>query len=284
MATKLKAASLSISVNVGLLLSKIVAAILTRSVGLFAESAHSLFDLFSSLLAYFGIRMAEKPSDDTHLYGHDKYESLSSLLQALFIILTALFIIYEATEKLLHPVIVKNSEIGIALMILTIPITLFTSKYLAKIAAQEGGSHALEADSAHFTTDVLGSIAVLIGLFLAWLGWPLGDVLAAYAVAAIMIYISVHLMKEAFYVFMDYTPTNTAMEEMRAILKTYRGITYHKLKARRAGNKIFAEVHIQVNSRYSIKKAHALSMDVKRKIMAANRNVKDITIHVEPKS
>ena len=148
MSNKLKAASTSIFANIGLLISKIVAAILTGSIGMLAECLHSGFDLVASFLAFIGIKIAQKPDDEKHEFGHEKYESLSSFFQSVIIAVTALFVIFEAYHKLKNPGVVENSEVGIILMIITIPVALLVSRYLSKIAKQEGGSHALEADSA----------------------------------------------------------------------------------------------------------------------------------------
>jgi cation diffusion facilitator family transporter len=284
MSKKLKAASTSITVNVILLISKLLAAFFTGSIALIAESAHSLFDLVASLLAYIGIRIAQRPEDESHSYGHEKFESLSSFLQSVLIALTSVFVIYEAYEKLINPAKVENSEVGIILMVITIPITLFVSRYLARIAKEEGGSHALEADSAHFTTDVIGSAAVLLGLAAFKLGFPMGDALAAFVVAIIMLYISYHLLKETYYVFMDYNPKPEIMEDVKKIIHKHRGVSYHKLKARRAGSKVFVEFHIQVNPKLTVDESHELAMKIKRRLMKDMTMIKDVTIHVEPKN
>jgi cation diffusion facilitator family transporter len=283
MSSKLKAASASVFVNIGLLLSKVAGAIITGSVALIAECAHSLFDLFSSLLAFWGIKEAAKPSDEEHQFGHEKFESLSSMLQGLFITLTALFVIYEATDKLLHPHLVENSEIGVILMAISIPIALLTSRYLKKIANKEGGSHALEADSAHFTTDVQSSVSVLIGLVAVWLGFPLGDIIAAYAVSLIMLFVSYKIIKESYLVFMDYSPDKETMEKIKGVVESVKCITYHKLMARRAGNQIFVNLHIQVNKKMTVEQSHELCGKIKTKMKKEVPKIKEVSVHVEPK-
>jgi cation diffusion facilitator family transporter len=283
MSSKLKAASVSILVNVVLLISKIIVATLTGSIGLIAESAHSLFDLIASGLAYFGIKKAEQPSDSRHHYGHHKFENLSSLLQALLITGTACIVIFESYQKLLSPHVIENSEIGIILMIITIPVTFFTSRYLAKIAKKTGGSQALEADSAHFTTDVLGSIAVLLGLLIAKLGYTIGDPLAAMVVGLIMIYISIKLIKDSFVVFMDYSPDEATMKKINKAVKANKDIVnFHNLKARMAGNQIFVDLHIRLKKNMPVEKAHAISHELKRSIMKKVPQVNNVTIHIEP--
>lgn len=286
MTNKLKAASASISINIALAGSKIVLAVFTGSIGLVAESVHSLFDLLASTLAYLGIKKAEQPDDHNHHYGHEKFENLSSLLQALLITGTGMVVIWEAYQKFLHPTVIANSEWGIVLMIISIPVTYFTAKYLAKIARQEGGSQALEADSAHFTSDVLGSVAVLIGLVMAKLGMAFGDPLAAVVVGVIMLVISVQLAIRSFLVFMDFSPEPEKIKVIEKVLnqarKQHKISHWHKLRARLTGNKILLEMHIQVPRKLDIVEAHQISSDIKRKIKTKLPEVKDATIHIEP--
>ena len=283
MATKLGAAKVSIAVNILLLISKIIVAYLTGSIGLLAESAHSLFDLFASVLAYLGIKKAEQPSDKTHGYGHDKFENLSSALQAFLITITAAIVMYEAYHKLIQPTKVEFSEVGILLMLLTIPATYLTSKYLNDTAKAHGGSTALEADSAHFFTDILASIAVLIGLLLVNLGYAIGDPLAAFAVGLIMLYISLELGFRAFKVFMDFMPDAPTMEKIESVLIAEKRITrFHKLKARMSGSKIWVDVHIHFPHDTHVPLAHKISHEIKNNIIRKVPEVKEVNIHIEP--
>jgi cation diffusion facilitator family transporter len=280
---KLGAAKLSLFVNLGLLASKIAAAFITGSIGLYAESAHSLFDLFASVLAYLGIRKADEPEDETHHYGHEKFETLSSMLQALLITGTAFVIAFEAWQKLSSPGKVEMSEIGIGLMLLSIPIAYLTSKKLNDSAKQAGGSQALEADSAHFTTDIISSVAVLAGLILVRFGYAAGDPLSAFVVALVMLYISFELLSKSFIVFMDFSPDQATMNLIDGVLVTDGRITrFHKLRARYAGSKILVDVHIHVPHHTGIKQAHAIAHEVKEKIMKAVPAVKEVNIHIEP--
>jgi cation diffusion facilitator family transporter len=283
MGKKLGAAKLSMAVNICLLASKIAAAFVTNSIALYAESAHSLFDLVASLFAYLGVKKAEEPSDKTHHYGHDKFETLSSFLQALLITGTAFVIMFEAWQKLSSPSGVGMSEVGIALMLISIPIAYYTSKKLSGVAKEEGGSQALEADSAHFSTDIISSVAVLAGLILVKLGFPFGDPLSAALVALVMLYISISLLKDSFIVFMDFSPDQPTMNLIEGVLITESRITrFHKLRARYAGSRILVDVHIHMPHETGIKLAHSIAHDLKKKIIKAVPEVKEVNIHVEP--
>ncbi len=283
MGGKLGAAAVSVGVNVTLLASKIAAAVLTGSIGLYAESAHSLFDLLASVLAYVGIRKAEEPSDETHHFGHEKFENLSSLLQAMLITGTAGIVMFEAYQKLSGPIVVENSEIGIGLMLLSIPVTYLTSRFLSDTAKREGGSHALEADSAHFLTDVGSSLAVLAGLVFVKLGYPLGDPVAAFLVGAIMLVISIELGLRSFVIFMDFSPDKATMSAIQEVLEKEKRITrYHKLRARTAGSRIFVDVHIHFPHDTDIVEAHKVAHEIEKEIIKAVPAVKEVSVHMEP--
>jgi cation diffusion facilitator family transporter len=282
MSGKLGAASLSMAVNVGLLASKLVVAFITGSISLYAECAHSLFDLLASVLAYLGIRKADEPSDQTHHFGHEKFENLSSALQALLITGTAFIVIYEAYGKFAEPAEVREPLLGIALMLISIPVTLLTSRYLAKVAHKEG-STALEADSAHFATDVLSSVSVLAGLVMVKLGYWFGDPLAAVAVALIMLYISIELLRRSFVVFMDFSPEKETMDRIRDVLAAEKRITrFHKLRARIAGSRILVDVHIHLPHGTPIETAHGISHEIESAMLRQVPEVKEMNIHIEP--
>jgi len=283
MGKKLGAARFSMFVNITLLASKIVAAVVTNSIGLYAESAHSLFDLFASVLAYLGIKKADEPSDRTHHYGHDKFETLSSLLQALLITGTAFVVMFEAWQKMSGPSEVELSEVGIVLMLISIPIAWYTSKKLGDTAKEEGGSQALEADSAHFNTDIISSIAVLIGLVLVRLGFAAGDPISAFVVALVMLYISFELLSKSFVVFMDFSPDEVIMSRIEGVLIAENRITrFHKLRARYAGSKIHVDVHIHMPHHTGIKLAHTIAHELKENIIKAVPEVKEVNVHIEP--
>lgn len=282
MTKKLSAALLSIAVNILLLLSKVIVAFITGSISLYAESAHSLFDLLSSVFAYVGIKKAQEPSDQTHHFGHDKFENLSSLLQTILLGGTAFVILFESYQKFLDPTPIESSEIGLLLMVISIPITYLTSKYLDKIAHEEGSS-ALEADSTHFVTDSLSSVAVLVGLSFTHFGSHLADPIAAFIVGLIMLYLSIELGIHSFRVFMDFSPDKKTLLEIESVLASENRITrFHKLRARLAGKSILVDVHIHVPHNMDIISAHNISHEIENNIIKKVPLVKEVSIHIEP--
>src|SRR5579859_7689286 len=189
----------SVGAAIGLTTVKIVVALLTGSLGILAEAAHSGLDLVASLLTYFAVRVADRPPDVTHHYGHGKVENLSAFLEAGLLILTAIWVMYEAIRRLLfHDSHVEITIWAFLVMFVSIAVDATRSRILLRVARQTG-SQALEADALHFSTDIWSSSVVIAGLLVVWLnerfslaGW-LGqaDAIAALGVSGIVIWVSV---------------------------------------------------------------------------------------------
>jgi cation diffusion facilitator family transporter len=268
--------------NVALIVLKLAAAIATGSLGVIAELLHSSFDLLASCLAYLGIHKSLQPADDDHHYGHEKFENLSSLAQATLIFITGIMLIFEAAQRLANPLPVSSSILGIAIIAITILADYALSKRLGE-ASVKYGSAALKADSANFATDLWGGIAVMIGLALSAAGYPAFDPVAAIVVAILMLVAASKLGWEELQVLSDQCPSESTIKEMdKAIISTKGVVNYHKLKARQAGNAIFADVHIRVNGKDSVLTGHRIAHDVKANIIKQVPQVKEITIHIEP--
>jgi cation diffusion facilitator family transporter len=279
---KLNAASISIIVNVFLIVMKLAVAVITGSLAILAELAHSFFDMIASIFAYTGIKKAEEPADETHHYGHEKFENLSSLAQTILIVITSVIIIYEALDRLASPKPIEATELGLIAMVVTIGVDYFVSKYLHK-AGEEHGSSALEADAYHFTTDMLGAIAVIVGLAFVMAGFTMFDSIAAIFVALLMLWISYHLGKKSINALMDVSPPDVVMERICTVISSTPGVeNFHKLKARNVGNKMLVEFHVHVSHCITVQEGHDISHNVKERLMAEFPNIKEVTIHVEP--
>ena len=166
---KLRVALTSVIAAVGLTVTKGIVGWQTGSLGILSEAAHSGLDLVAALITFFAVRVADRPADQDHHYGHGKVENLSALVETGLLLLTCLWIISEALERLLW----KHVEIGptwiaFAVMIGSIIVDVSRSRALARVAVASG-SQALEADALHFQTDVWGSLTVLVGLAGVWL-------------------------------------------------------------------------------------------------------------------
>jgi len=281
---KLKAASYSLYVNVFLIMLKVSVVYVTGSLAILAELLHSGFDLLASIFAYIGIKKAAEPADHSHPYGHEKFENLSSLAQTILIVLTSIFVIYEAVSRIFSKehAVIGSTELGIGVMVLTIVIDYYLSRYLLS-ASSEYGSAALEADAYHFTTDLWGALAVIVGLIFVMLGYPVFDSIAALFVAVLMLWVSYHLGLKSFNVFMDTSPSAEVIKAIEEILLSIPGVeSYHKLRVRQAGSKLLVDVHIQVSPKMSVEEGHYIAHEVKAGLLKKKADVKEVTVHVEP--
>lgn len=277
---KLPAARLSILVNSFFVILKVAVGLLSGSIAILAEAIHSLLDLLASILAYLGIMKGDEQFDETHPYGHEKFENLSAILQVILIAATSIIIIYEAMGKFANPG-VDFEEYGIALMAFTTVVSYRLSKYLHAIGIEEH-SHALEADAYHFTTDVWASLAVMAGLALSMLGFPQADPLAAIFVALMMLRLAFETGTRMLDILLEHSADRKEIAEIERIIRADRNVVhYHKLRARYIGARIWVDVHIHLRD-MELRKAHAIAHSLKERIMEAMPKVKEVNIHVEP--
>ena len=278
---KFKAAKLSIAANFLFIILKITVGLFTGSIAILAEALHSLLDFVASIFAYLGVSKGDEPSDESHPYGHEKYENLSAIIQMMLITVTAVIIMYEAVEKFSSPG-VDFEEYGIILMIFTTVSAYFVSQYLYRVGAAEH-SHALESDAHHFKTDVWSSIAVIAGLILSMLGFKQADPLAAMFVALLMLKLSVETGMQMLNILLEHSVEPKILERIQARIKRHPEVVrFHKLRARYIGAKIWVDVHINFDNDTTLYTAHMLAHNIKESIMEELPNVKEVNIHLEP--
>jgi len=170
---KEKVALSSIAASAGLTLAKGIVGVMSGSLALLSEAAHSLIDLGATVMTYFAVRISGRPADAEHHYGHGKVESVSALAETALLFLLSGVVIWEAIQRLLgdrgHPVDASLWAFGV--IIVSVGVDFFRARVLYRVAA-ETSSEALEADALHFGSDMWSSVAVLIGLGFVALGFP----------------------------------------------------------------------------------------------------------------
>jgi cation diffusion facilitator family transporter len=290
---KNKAALTSVIAAVGLTGFKLIVGITTGSLGILAEAAHSALDLVAALVTLFAVRMSGKAPDDEHQFGHGKIENLSALFETFLLLLTCVWIIYEAVQRLFFKSVMVDISIWAFLVMgVSIVVDVNRSKILYK-AARDYNSQALEADALHFSTDIWSSSVVILGLFLAWIGnlleksFPVwknlekADSIAALGVAVIVIYVSVQLGVRTIEALLDSAPKGMN-EKLESVIHAVPGIeNVHSLRVRRSGPSLFIDVHVLVDGQMPLIKAHALTEIVEKEVDQVAPDA-DITIHVEP--
>lgn len=279
---KRRAASLSIAVNVFLLTLKVVVGVLTGSVALWASAADSLLDLSASSFAYVGVRVGSRPPDDTHAYGHDKFESLSSLVQLGLLFVTVGVIAAEAWDRLRTGDGVQTPLYGVAVIVVSLAVDFWISRRLLRVA-RETGSQALEADALHFATDVWSNIAVIIGLGAVALGFPIADPIAAFVVAILVAVTALELLRETAGVLTDKAPDEDVIRELHATIAAFPEVVdHHTLRARMVGARIFLDVCVELDPELSFQRAHDVSHEMQDALRQAVPDVADAVIHFEP--
>ncbi|MDX1509913.1 MAG: cation diffusion facilitator family transporter [Nitriliruptorales bacterium] len=280
---KSRAAGLSIGVNVVLLTVKVAVGLITGAVAVLASAIDSLLDLTSSLFALFGVRVGGRPPDDTHAYGHAKFESLASLAQLSMLFITVWFIGFEAWDRLESNTAPNAPVAGIAVIVFALFVDLWISRKLARVAEETGGSHALEADSLHFATDVWSNIAVIIGLIAAQFGFARGDPLAAFVVAALVLVTAVSLLREIGGTLTDRAPDPEVVQQINDVITDFPGVLdHHTLRARMLGQRIFLDVCVELDPDLTFQRAHDLSHELCNALHREVPDIADTVVHYEP--
>ena len=281
MNAKVRIARLSVFSNTLLILLKLAVGIISGSVSIISEAIHSSMDLIAAVIAFFSVRVSDNPPDSRHPYGHGKVENISGVIEAILILIAAIWIIVEAVRKLLgEEIILSSVALGSAVMLISAIVNMIVSGKLYKVA-RETHSVALEADALHLRTDVYTSLGVAIGLGLIMLTritWL--DPVVAILVAIFIIRESYNLLSRAFTPLLDTAWGESEIAELEKTLRRL-GVKYHDLRTRAAGNYRFIDLHIEIPQDVSVGSAHQYCDRIEDEL---TRNYSNLTvnIHVEP--
>jgi cation diffusion facilitator family transporter len=282
--TKSGAAGLSVASNSLLIAIKVAAAAITGSIAILTEAVHSLIDLMASVIALTSVRKADEPADVEHPYGHQKVESLAAAIEGMLILVGAGVIVYEATHRLVVGALVETLWVGIAVMAFSGVANLCVSGFLGR-QARLHESPALEGDAAHLRTDAYTSFGVLAGLLLVEItGESSFDSIAALIVAVAIVGSGLRIITRSSRVLVDEALPGNEMDRIEAAIAASRPpemAGYHKLRARRAGNRRYVDLHMQFRSGTSLEEAHDLA-HIMRSAIEAELPTADVLIHVEP--
>ena len=271
---------------------KLVVGLLSGSLGLLAEAAHSGLDLVAALVTFVAVSVSDRPADEAHPYGHGKVENFSALIETVLLFLTCTWIIYEAVQRIFfRSVEVDPSFWAFLVVIISIGVDVSRSKMLYR-AAKKHQSQALEADALHFSTDIWSSTVVLGGLVLVWLGKKIfpghagvlnqADAVAALGVAFIVLFVSYRLGKRTIDVLLDRAPEGLKEKIAVAADEVEGVITIGKIRLRRSGALVFVDMTIEVDRTLSFERTHAIAEDVEARIQAIIPG-SDVVIHTDPR-
>ena len=280
---KKQAAFMAIIGGITVLGIKLLAYFISNSVALLSDAMESIVNIAASGLMFFSIHISEKPADDSHNYGHQNIEEISSMLEGLFIVAAALLIIYAAAGRFFEYAELFELDLAIEISMLATALNAGLSWFLAR-TARESGSAALEGDAKHLLSDVISSAGVWVGLFVVQLtGWSSMDSILAFAVAALIARMGIGLVIKSSHHLMDRS-CKEEEKKMRELLLRHRFhfIDFHDVKTRRHGNQVFADLHLSVDGSLSVKDAHDLTDHLEEELKEELPNI-SLTIHIEPK-
>lgn len=267
---------------------KTAVGLLTGSLGILSEAAHSALDLVAALVTYISVRLADRPADSSHPFGHGKFEHLSAFIQTGLLLLTCVWIVAEAFKRLFFsPVHVHPSIAAFAVMLISIFVDVLRSRSLTR-AAKKYKSQALEADALHFSTDIYSSGVVILGLILVLIsehwtapGLRVGDPLSALVVAGIIIYISVRLGKKTVDALVDAAPAGTSARISTAIAKVPGVLRQDRIRVRQSGSQLFVDLRLLLESNIPLEHAQAVEDLVESKVRELFPGA-DVVIHSTP--
>jgi cation diffusion facilitator family transporter len=273
----------------GITLFKVVVGVLTGSLGILAEAAHSGLDLVAAGATWVAIRIAGKPADATHPYGHGKVENLSALFATLLLLLTCAGILYGAIERLFFTDVAVEVTVWSFLAMGTSIVVDYSRSQALGRAARKHNSQALEADALHFETDIWSSAAVIVGLVCVKLGqWQTGwaflrhaDALAALLVAVIALWITATLGLRTIRALLDAAPAGLAPRIVATVAALPGVVDCHKVRIRPSGPRVFVDMHVRADGNQTLAQVHALTEEIQQAVRAIAPTA-DVTIHAEP--
>ncbi|MBX3442433.1 MAG: cation transporter [Planctomyces sp.] len=279
-----RAALLGLAVNLLLGVVKLVGGLAWSSFALIADAANSLGDVVATLVVLFAMKVAQKPPDDEHPYGHTRAEGIAASNVALLIIISALLIGWEALQRL--PVrhdLPHPAALWIAAANVVIKEALY--RYKRRVARQTGSS-AMLANAWDHRSDALCALAVLVGLAVVRFGGPdylWADEAASLFVVAAIIWAGVQLFRRSGSELMDVQAEPDLVRRVRETALLVEGVRdVEKLFVRKSGIEYFADLHLQVDSSMTVAEGHRIGHDVKDRLLAEFAALRDVLIHLEP--
>ena len=230
---------------------KIAVGLATGSLGILSEAAHSGLDLVAAVVTLLSVRVSDKPADAEHQYGHGKVENFSAFIETGLLLLTCLWIVYEAIRRLFfHDVHIEPGITAFLVLFASMAVDFWRSRALGRIAAKYD-SQALEADALHFSTDIWSSGVVILGLALVLVGRAYGvawlraaDPVAALFVAGVVVYVSSRLARKTIDALLDAAPLGIRSSILAAVSGVDGLLEVDRVRIRRAGNRYFADLSI----------------------------------------
>ncbi len=275
--------TLSVGTAVVLIVMKAFALGASGSVSILATLADSSLDLIASLATFFAVRWAAAPADPEHRYGHGKAEALAGLVQAGLIFASAVFIGWEAVQRMFDPRPVTAGGWAVGVVVVSIAVTLWLV-WMQTQALKKTNSLAVAGDRAHYAADIAANVVVLIGVISgAFLKAPGLDAAAGLVVAVWLFWGAISLLRESADHLLDHAgPEEARVAITAAVLADPRISGLHQLRTRMAGQVLMVQMHVDLDPQLTLEAAHAIVVEAEQRIQAAFPHA-DILIHADPR-
>ena len=276
------AACASISVSLTLSIIKAGAAIVTGSLSVLSSMVDSLTDVISSSISLVAVKFANKPLTEHHRYGYGKAESVSALIQAAFIAGSGGFIFYDGICRLMNPAPLKQTAVGLWIMgasiVLTVGLIAFQSAVVKKTKSQ-----AIEADSAHYTVDLLTNGAIILSLLVVrYLHWQWFDCATAVVISVYLLWNAGRIAVKALEEITDHEVADDIKQKIVDLALSVPEVKgYHDFRTRVSGMRMFVEIHLELDGNLTLSQSHDISDKVEEKILAAFP-MSQIIVHQDP--
>ncbi len=281
----LRATMLGMVLNTFLAAGKLAAGLLGHSHALVADAVESLADIFSSLVVWRGLVVAEEPADENHPYGHGKAEAIASAMVSAMLLVAALGITITSVQAMLS----GHSEGPRAFTLVVLIAVIFVKEGLFRFVAREANSvesSAMRADAWHHRSDAITSTAAAVGITIALIGgkgYEAADDIAAIVAAVIIAFNGALVLRPALSELMDESAKHDVVEAIRRTAGGIPGVErVEKCMVRKTGRRYLVDMHVEVDPEISVKQGHGIAHDVKDKVMEKFPAVEDVLVHVEP--
>jgi len=278
---KERAAASSLAVAIALTSMKAIVGILTNSLGIISEALHSGLDLVAAATTVYAVRISGRPPDRDHHYGHGKYESFSAMVEVLLLLGTCAWITYEALQRLFfREAHIEASLAAFIIMGISIVLDYSRSRILYR-TAKKYKSQALEADALHFSTDIMSSSVVILGLLFVYLGYRVADSIAGLGVVVVVVVLSLRLGKRTVAVLLDRAPEGLA-ESITAEVARIPGIqSCDRVRIRPSGGQMFVDLEVSIDRSVSFERVNSLVTEVEHAVRKLAPN-SDIVVRTQP--
>jgi cation diffusion facilitator family transporter len=281
---KQRVALSSIAASAGLTIAKAIVGVTSGSLAILSEAAHSLIDLGATVMTYFAVRVADKPADAEHHYGHGKVESVSALAETALLFVLSGVVMWEAVKRLMsaQPPEVEATPWAFAVIVLSIVVDFLRARVLYRTAAKTA-SQALEADALHFHSDMWSSLAVLVGLVGIALGYAWADSVAALAVSVLICIAGWRLGRRTIDTLTDTAPAGAADKITAAITRIPGVVGVERLRVRQVGEVLFVDLVVAVSRTLPLDRVAALK-DRILDAVRADSPAAEVTVTTEPRA